>query len=164
MAEKVEAVSGGEGEEGAGGRTEQSRQRAAGSLAEEGLELGESQFNGVEIGTVGGEVEELGPAGGHGFGGAVDLVTGKIVTDDQVAGGEFWGEDFLEIGDEHGAVHRTIDQERSAEPVMPQRGEEGGGLPVAVRHRTQTARAALGPAVASCEFGVEPRFVEEDQA
>ncbi len=50
---------------------------------------------------------------------------------------------------EDGAVHGTVDDERRDDPDTAQGGDEGGGLPVSLRHPADQTRpppaSALGP-------------------
>lgn len=47
--------------------------------------------------------------------------------------------------------------------MATQAGDEGGGLPVAVRHAGAQPFAARGSAVAACHVGGRPGFVDKDQ-
>jgi len=54
-------------------------------LTQQGLELGEGHFNGVEVRAVCGEIKKLGPAGGNGLLYAADLVGAEVVANNQIA-------------------------------------------------------------------------------
>ena len=56
-----------------------------GGFTQQGLELGEGHFNGVEVGAVCGEVKKLGPASGDGRLHPAYLVGAKVVADNQIA-------------------------------------------------------------------------------
>ena len=65
---------------------------------------------------------------------------------------EFGREHFAQVGQEHGPVHRPIEKQRRAEPVAAQRGDEGGALPVPVRHGAPAALAARRAPVTGGSF------------
>lgn len=163
MPEEVEAVSGREGVEGGGSGAAQGEEGSASGLAQEGFEFGEGQFDGVEVRAVGREVEQLGSASRDGLRSSANFVAGEVIADDQVARGQFRGEDLLEVGDEHRAIHWPINEQRRAEPVMAQRGDEGIGLPMTVRDRAQAASTPVGPAIQAGHLGVESSLIQEDQ-
>src|SRR6266446_342812 len=52
----------------------------------------------------------------------------------------------------------------STEPVLTQRRDEGGRVPVTVRHPRPAALSKAGPAVEACHLGVQARFIEEDES
>ena len=163
MTKEVQAVGCGEGVQSCGGGADQASPSAPGGLAQVGLEFGEGHFDGVQIGTVGGQVVELRAPGGDGIGHSGYFVRGEVVTDDDVAFEQFGREHFVQVGQEHGSVHWPVEEQWCAEPVAAQRGDEGGALPVSVRLGAQAAGAALRAPVKAGHFGVQARFVEEDE-
>ena len=88
----------------------------------------------------------------------------EIVADDEVAAAQCGGEEFLHVGQEHGPVHRAIEEQRRGEAVVAQGGDEGEGAPVAVRHMAQAPLGTPGPPVEPRHLGVEARFIKEDEA
>ena len=60
-----------------------------GGLTQQGLELGEGHFNGVEVRAVCGEVKKLGSVSGNGRLHTAYLVGGEVVADNQVAWPQF---------------------------------------------------------------------------
>lgn len=154
---------GGEGLESLGDSFDQTAQGVLRGTTQRGFEFGKSHFDGVEIRAVGGQIEQTSPPFFHDFLDAADFVTGKIVADHQIARLEFRPEDFLQVGQEQRAIHRPIDDPRSAEPIMAERGDESGGRPMAVRSLPQTALAACRASVEARHFGVEPGLIQKDQ-
>src|SRR5207244_10069502 len=63
-----------------------------------------------------------------------------------------------------GAIHRTIDQPGSADPVMAQSRDEGGSLPVAVGNPRPAALSKDGSPVQARHPGVQARFIEKDES
>ena len=164
MTKEVGAVRGGERVQGLGSGAAQAGEAALGALAQEGFEFGEGLFDGVEVRAIGGEIKQAGSARCHGLAHAANLVRGEIVANDEVAGTQFWREDFPHVRQEHVAIHRSIKQQWSGEAVVAQGGDEGGRAPVTVRHRAQAALGAPGAPVEARHLGVEPRFIKEDEA
>jgi hypothetical protein len=111
----------------------QSADGTSGGLAQQGFELGEDLLDGIEIGAIGRQVEKMRAdgldRGAHG--GA--LVGAEIVHDDDVAGGQRWHQELLDLGCEGLAVDRAVDHTRGSDGVVAQGGEEGAGRPVSVR-------------------------------
>jgi len=59
-------------------------------------------------------------------------VARQVVHDHEVSGAQFGNEHLRDIGLEGIAVEGTIEHEGRNDPVDPQSGDEGGGLPVSV--------------------------------
>ena len=64
------------------------------------------------------------------------LVGAQVVDDDNIAGPQSRHEDLLDMALEGQAIDRSVDHARSGQPVAAQSCEEGAGLPVAMRYRT----------------------------
>ena len=73
----------------------------------------------------------------------------RSLANDEVAAAQFGGEDFLHASQEHGALHRAVEQQRRGETVVAQGGDECERAPVAVRHAAQAALGGVGPPVES---------------
>ena len=164
MAEEALAVGGSEGAEALHESALQVIQGAGGGLTEMGFEFSKGHFDGIEIWAVRRQVAHAGPAGGDQFRDTGDFMGGEIVEDDDVTGVQFGTEDRLEISGEDLGVDRPLNQKGGRETLDPQGGDEGGGLPVPMRH-VRNATLALGTAaVEPGHLGVQARFVDEDQA
>ena len=72
-------------------------------------------------------------------------------------------EELLNIGEEQLSVHRAIDHAGRIDPVVAQAGDEGGGLPVIVRHGHRQPLAALRPAMTPGHVGGGTRLGDEHQ-
>ena len=86
-----------------------------GGFSNSGLELGEGILDGIEIGTVGRQVEQLCPACFDRPADARDLVGGQIVHDDDVTRAQGRRQHLLAPGSEDLAVHRPVEQHRGDE-------------------------------------------------
>ena len=62
------------------------------------------------------------------------LVTAEIVHDDDVAGAQRRQEHPFDIGGEAFAIDRAVDEPGGFDAVVAQGGQEGHGLPAAVRN------------------------------
>ena len=71
---------------------------------------------------------------------------------------------LFDIEPEALAVDRAIDEPWRGDAVMAQRGQEGHGLPMAVRHLGAEPVAAPRPSPERRHVGLGPGFVDEDQA
>lgn len=92
------------------------------------------------------------------------FVRAEIIHDDDVASFEGWRQNLLDIGLEAFAVDRPVEHEWRGNPVVPERGEEGHGLPVAMRHLGIQRFATALPAVGPGHVGLRPGLIDEDQA
>ena len=137
--------------------------RAFGRVAEQGFELGEDLFNGVEIRGVGGQEAQRGPhpLNGRPHGGT--LVAAQIVHNDDIAWSECRQQTLFDIGQEAGAVDRAVEDARSGHTVVTQRRHEGEGLPVAVRPFRPQPLAPGAPAMAAGHVRLGPGLVQEDE-
>ena len=135
-----------------------------GGLSQQMLELGEDLLDGVQVGGVFRQKEELGPSRAdelaHGFA----PVTAKIVHDDDVARPKRWQENPLDIDSKALAVDWTLKKPRRLDPIVSQRGQEGRGLPAAVRDLGDKPAAARRPSPQRGHIGLGPGLVDEDQA
>jgi hypothetical protein len=92
------------------------------------------------------------------------LVAREVVHDHDVARPELGNEDVLDIGLEGVAVDRPREHEGCDHAAQAQRGDDGRGFPVAVRHTDAQALAAPGTAMGAGHVGLRPGLVDEHQA
>jgi hypothetical protein len=130
---------------------------------QERLEFGERQFDGIEVGTVGRQIDELGAYAFDRFADAGHFVSGQIIHHDEVARLERRRQLLLDVAEKHRPVHRAVDDGGGREASQPQRADEGRRLPVAVRDVADDALTAKGPAVQPSELRMGPAFVEKRQ-
>ena len=134
-----------------------------GGFSQEGFELGEDLLDGIEVGTVGREIEESGSDLFDSLANALDFVGGEIVHEDDVSRGERRDQLLADVGEKELAVDRPVDDQRGDEPRGAQAGEEGGRLPMAVANFGQQPLAARGAAAEARHLGRRPRLVEKHQ-
>ena len=135
-----------------------------GGLSQKRLEFGEGIFDGIEIGTVGREVEK---ACAHGFDQLTHFrpfVAGQIVHDDDVALAQFRDEDLVDVSLESETVDGSVDDKRRDEAAQRQGSNEGRGFPMSVRNADPQALTARSATVTARHVGGGPGLVDEDQA
>jgi hypothetical protein len=72
--------------------------------------------------------------------------------------------ELLDPRQKRGAVDGAVQHQRGDDPVVPQAGQEGGGLPMPTRHPPDHPLAARRAAMEPCHVGLGPSFIQEDQA
>ena len=87
----------------------------------------------------------------------------EVVHDDDVAGLQGGNKDLLEVGSEGLAIDWPVKNPWSVDPVEAQGGQEGRGLPMAVRDFADEPGAALCPSPQRCHIGLGPGLVDEHQ-
>jgi len=128
------------------------------------FELGEDLLDGIEVGTVGRQEEELGPGGSDSLADGLALVAAEIVHHHEIAWLEDGNEDLLDIGEEGFAVDRSVNDARSLEAVMAECRQEGERAPAAMRRLGDQLVAARSPAAQWRHVGLGPGLVDEDEA
>ena len=88
----------------------------------------------------------------------------KIVHDDDVTWPEGWDEDLCDIEQEALAIDRPLDEPWRHHAIVSQSGDEGEGLPAALRDFGQQTLAARCPAAQRGHIGLGPGLIDEDQA
>lgn len=127
------------------------------------LEFGESQFDGIEVRTVRRQVANANPLSRKQPPDVLDFVGGEVVEDEGVALAQLRTENLLKISREHLGIDRAFDQKRGLDAFMAQGRNKGGALPVAVRHGADTTLAPRAAPPVAGHFGVQARFIDEDQ-
>ena len=92
------------------------------------------------------------------------LVGAEVVEDHDVARLEGWNEELFDVGVEAFAVDRPVEQAGRVDAVVAQRGEEGRGLPAAMRNLVEEPLALRRPAAQAGHVGLRPGLVDEDQS
>lgn len=129
-----------------------------------GLEFGEDEFDGIEVGRVRRQEAKGGAASGDGFSDLGAFVARQVVHDDEVAGPQFRDQELADVVGEDLAVHRPVDDERSDQAGGRQPGDEGGRLPMSVRRVALDPLATGAAAIPAPQVGGGAGLVEEDQA
>lgn len=126
------------------------------ALSEHRLEFGESLLDGIEVGAVGRQINQLGSDALDRLADPGHLVAGQIVHDDGIA----WtgGEDLVDIGAE-GGMAQDIGR---GDACGPQSGDERGRFPMAVWNRSDQAQGT--PAKGPGHVGRCRRLIKEDKA
>ena len=95
---------------------------------------------------------------------SIALVAVEVVHDNDVAGLERGHENLFDIGFEARPVDRAIEDEGSGYAIATQGREKGQRLPMAVRQLGLQRLAPVIPAAQARHVGLDPGFVDEDQA
>ena len=111
-----------------------------------------------------GQEHQAGAGGPDRLANGLAFVRAEIVEDHDIAGLQRRDEKLFDIGAKALAVDGAVEQAGRVDAVAAPGGEEGRGLPVAVRDRVDEALAARGPAVAAGPVGFGPSLVDEDEA
>jgi hypothetical protein len=90
-------------------------------------------------------------------------VRSEIVEHDDVVSLEGRDEELLDVGEKPLAVEGAVEQRGRIDAIVAQRGEEGRGLPVAVRHFGDESASARSPAVEAGHVGLGPGLVDKDE-
>ena len=127
----------------------------------ESLDLGKKHLDGVQVRGIGREEAQFGFScldGRASFGVLVDV---EVVADDDIALAQGGRECPLDPDDEGIAVHRAGDQHGCNDPVVPQSGDEGVVLPVAMRHGADARLSLFGSPAQPRHLGIESALVDE---
>jgi len=87
----------------------------------------------------------------------------QIIGDHDIAGRERRPRELLDPGTDGRAVDRTIQHQRHHNPIVALSGEEGGGVPMTMRHRRDKAFSTRRPFPRPGRVGFDPDFIEDDQ-
>jgi hypothetical protein len=104
------------------------------SLSNGAFDLGEDLLDRIEVGRVFGKKQEASAGSLNGFAHGFSFMGAKIVEDDNVVGFESRDEELLDISAKALAVDRPVEQAGRLDAVVAKRGEEGRGLPLALRN------------------------------
>ena len=133
-------------------------------MPDQGLELREGHFDGVQIWAVGRQIEDLRPLLGDGLADPGNLVGREIVEHDDIAALQGGCEDMADIGAKGGSIHRAVEHPGCCHAGQPQPGNERHRLPMAERRAVVAAFAHRGPAVEPSHLRVDACLIQKDQA
>jgi len=128
------------------------------------LELGEQLLDWIEIWTVGRQEEEPRSSRPDDVADGLALVRAEIVENDNVPGLQCFDEFGFDIDAEGLRIDGAVNDPRRLYPIMPQRGDEGHRLPMTVWRVSHQPLAAHTPAAQWRHVGLDPCFIQEDQA
>ena len=129
----------------------------------DGFQFRETEFDRVEVRTVGREIPERSACPLDRPPYARDFVGAEIVGNDPVAGTQRGHEDLFDIGEEARPVDRPVEDPGRGEPGDAQGGDERAGPPAPERRVVVDARAPRGAPVAPQQIRGDARFVEKGQ-
>lgn len=138
--------------------------RATARLPQDRLQLRKRQFNRIEIGTVFRQKPELGADVLNRPSDRWTLMTGQVVHDDDVAGGERRRQDLLDVREEARAIDRTIKHGGRGEAGDAQRAEKGGRVPAPIRRVVGDAGAVEAATIAANQICPDATFIEKHEA
>lgn len=134
-----------------------------GGFSEEGLELGEGQFDRIEVGRIRRQVEE-GRAGRFDeFADPRHLVSREVVHDDDITRGQDGDEHLVDVDEERITIHRSIEEERGGQPGAAETRCESGRLPMPPGNGSNQALSPRASAALAHHLGVGAGFVDEYQ-
>ena len=128
-----------------------------------GFELCEGLLDGIEIRGIRRQKPQLRASRLDRLAHASNLVGGKVVHRDDLPRRERRRQTSFEIGEEDFAVHRGVDDERSGDAILPQTGDEGGHLPMAVRNAGDQPFPARAASTQPGHVGRSAGLVDEDE-
>ena len=137
---------------------------ASGLLSSEPvLELCEELLDGVQVGAICRQEEQVRPCVPDGRSDGFALVTAEIVEDYDVAGLEGRDQSLLDPGAEALSVDRAVEQAGGFDAVAAQRSEEGVCPPAPMRRLADQPLSPVAPSPDRRHVGLGPGLVEEDQ-
>ena len=128
------------------------------------LEFGEDLLDGVQIGRVFRQEEELGASGADGPANGLSLMAAEIVHDDDVTWPQGRDEKLLNVDLELLTVDRAVEEPGGVNAIMTECGKKGHGLPVTVGNLGPEPAAPRCPSPERRHVGLGPGLVKEDQA
>jgi hypothetical protein len=124
----------------------------------------EDLFDWVEVSAIGWQEEQ---SCTHTFDCRPDcagFVTSKIVRDDEVSRSEAWQQVLFDIGKEAFAIDGAVEDTRRCHFVTAKGTNECQGFSMAVWHATLKALAFRCPIAQRYHVGLDPGFINEDEA
>ena len=137
--------------------------RARPGGAEEGLQFGEGQLNGIEVRTVGRQKAEACAGVLDGGADLGLLVHREVIEDDDVAAPERGDEDLFHVRAERDGIDRAVEHGRGGQLRRPERRDHRVRLPVTARRVIRRARPPRAARIAAQEVGGDARFVDKHE-
>ena len=119
---------------------------------------------GVEVGAVRRQEEQACAGRLDGLSDSQSLMARQIVHHHDVARRELGHENLVHIGVEGVSVDRAIEHQRRDHTGEPEAGDEGSGLPMAMRDAGPEPFALRRTAAQTSHVGRRPRLVDKDEA
>ena len=90
-------------------------------------------------------------------------MAGEVIADDNIPGIQSRDEYLLDVLKESGRVHWSVKKDRCVDPVVPQRCDEGVGVPMAMRGVVDAALRGQTAAVKARHLRVDSALVDEHE-
>jgi len=135
-----------------------------GDFSQVGFEFGISFFDGIEVGTVGRQIENGGSEAFQDGFDALAFVAGQVIHHDGVARFQGRTEIVVQPCLETFGVHGAVERLGGYEAADPQTGDEGQRLVVAMRDGGAQTLTPFATTASARHIGRRPGFVDEDQA
>lgn len=133
-------------------------------MPDQGLELREGHFDGVQIWAVGRQIEDLCAPLGDGFADPCNFVGREIVEHHDIAAFQGGRKDMADIGTKGGAIHRAVEHPGRCHAGQAQPRNERHRLPMAERRAVVAAFAYWCPAIEPRHLRVDACLIQKDQA
>ena len=164
VCEVVGAFLRGEGVEELADRGRDRRDGSRREFAQAMFELSKDLFDGVQVGRVFGQEDQLRPGSADDLPHVLPLVATEIVHDHDLVGLQGRSEDLLDVSPEARAVDRAVEDPWSVDAVVAQRRYEGQGFPLTVRNLGFEPLAARCPTPQRRHVGLRPGLIQKHQA
>lgn len=132
-------------------------------LSQECFELGKRLLDRVQIGTVGRQIEQLGPRRADRSPYGKVLMAAEIVHHHDVAWPQSWNQELHHPGEETLGVDGAIQDARRGDAITSQPGHEGERLALAVGHFGYQALTSGAAAMQAGHIRLCPGLINEDQ-
>ncbi len=129
----------------------------------QGFEFCEGLLDGIEVGRIGRQEEELGSGSPDRGSDGGTLVAAEVVHDHDIAGLEAGDQQLLDIGAKAVAVDGAVEDTWRGDPVNPERSNEGQGAPSPLRHLGEETSPPPATTVRAGHIGLGPGLIDEDQ-
>ena len=138
-------------------------ERARPGRAQDRFEFRETQFDRIEVRTVGREKLERRAGAGDREPNVITTMRAEIVEDDEVAGPERGYENLFDVGKKAVVIHGPIDHARRGQALEAEGSDEGARVPAAVRGVIAHALAARPAAVAPQQIRRHATLIKKHQ-
>ncbi len=132
-------------------------------FSQQRFQFGEHLLDGIEIGAVRRQKEQLCTGLADGAADRLSLMAIEIIHDHDVAGFERGNEELLDISQEAFAIDGAVKDHWRINAIGAQRRQEGESLPVAMRHFCVQGLATCTPAAQPRHIGFGRGLIKKDQ-
>jgi hypothetical protein len=134
-----------------------------GGFAQQGFKFAVRHLDGVEVGRVLRQVANRRSRFLDRLSDAGDLVGSEVVHHDDVVAPKRRNQALLDVGQEHLACHRPVDDHRRGHSVVAQASHKGDRLPLTKRHVANHTHAPRSAAPDPRHVGADRSFVDKHQ-